>query len=93
MLDRLQQTLSIPADVLQGPAGLLIGDICYCPQIRTLQMQHMGLPYLKTLIAENRFQPKGAILEHTSTSTCILINFLFNAKYTDIEHIHIGLII
>ena len=93
MLERLQHTLSITADVLRGSAGLRISNICYCPQVRTLQMQCMGLPYLKTLIAENRFQPRGAKLEHASTSTCIMINFLSNAEYMEVEHVHIGLII
>ena len=93
VLERLQHTLSIPTDIPLGPAGLRFGDTCYYPQIRTLQMQHIGLTYLKTLIAKNRFQPRGATLEHASTSTCILINFLSNAKYTDVEHVHIELII
>ena len=56
-------------------------------------MQHIGLPYLKTLVTENRFQPRGATLEHASTSTCIMIDFVPNAEYTDIKHIHIGLVV
>ena len=93
MLERLQCTSSLPAEVLLGPAGLHIGDIRYCPQIRTLWMQCMGLPYLETLVAKNRFQTKGAVLEPASPTTCILINFLSHAEYTDVKHIHIGLVI
>ena len=56
-------------------------------------MQHMDLPYLETLISKDRFQPKGAILPHASPTTCILLNLLSNAEYTNVEHVHIGLVV
>ena len=93
VLERLQHTSSLPIKVLWGPAGPCISNICFCPQIRTLWMQCMDLPYLETLVTESRFQPNSAILEQVSPTTCILINFLSNADYTDIEHVHIGLIV
>ena len=56
-------------------------------------MQHMDLPYLETIVAEDCFQPKGTILNHASPTTSILLNFLSNAEYIDDKHVHIGLII
>ena len=93
ILERLQCTSSLPTDILQAPAGLHIGDIRFCSQIRTLCMQCMDLPYLKTLVTEDHFQPKGTKLDNAIPTTCILINFLSNAEYTDIKHMHVGLIV
>ena len=93
MLERLQYTSSLPIKVLLGPAGLRISNICFCPQIWTLWMQHVDLPYLETLVTESRFQPQGVVLKQVIPTTCILINFLSSTDYMDIEHIHIGLIV
>ena len=48
---------------------------------------------METVVTESRFQPKGAVLEQASPTTCILINLLSNVDYTDIEHVHIGLVV
>ena len=56
-------------------------------------MQHMDLPYLETLVTEDHFQPKGTNpAQHASPTTCILLNFLSNVEYTDIEHVYIGFV-
>ena len=84
MLERLQHTSSLSIEILQGPAGPNFGDMRFCPQIRTLHMQHMDLPYLETLVMEDCFQPKDTILKHASPITSILLNLLSNAEYTNI---------
>ena len=44
---------------------------------------------METLVVKSRFKPKREALEKVSPTTCILINFLSNVDYTDIEHVHI----
>ena len=93
ILEWLQCTSSLPTDILQGPAGPHIADIRFCPQIRMLHMQHVDLPYLETLVTKDRFQPQGAVLEHASSTICILLNFLSHWEYTSIHHVHIRLVV
>ena len=56
-------------------------------------MQWVSLIYLKSLVAENAFQPEGIKPDTYSHSMAILIIFLSNKEHQGIEHMHIGLVV
>ena len=88
----VEDTCQLPMEVEWGNVGLQVGDILYCPQIPMLQMQHVSLNTLLSYVSESRFCPKDASSMKASKETAILLLFISNASYTDIEYIHIGLV-
>ena len=85
-------TCQLPTEVEQGNVGLQVGDIRYCPQIPMLQMQCVSLNTLLCYVSESRFCPKDASATKASEETAILLLFISNASYTNIEYIHIRLV-
>ena len=57
-----------------------------------LQMQCVSLNTLLSYVSESRFCPKDASSMKASKETAILLLFISNASYTDIEYIHIRLV-
>ena len=86
-------TCQLPKEVERGNVGLQVGNIQYCLQIPTLQMQCVSLNTLLSYVSESRFCPKDASSTKASEETAILLLFVSNASYTDIEYIHIGLVV
>ena len=48
---------TIPPDTLRSQDGINLGDIHFCPMMRTLHMQHISLKGLCTLLSEGTFVP------------------------------------
>ena len=88
----IKDTCQLPMEVERGNVSLQVGDIRYCPQIPTLRMQRVSLNTLLSYVSESRFCPKDASSVKASKETAILLLFISNASYTDIEYIHIGLV-
>ena len=85
-------TCQLPTKVEQGNVSLQVGNIRYCPQIPTLQMQHVSLNTLLSYVSKSCFCPRDASSAKASEETAILLLFVSNASYTDIEYVHIGLV-
>ena len=86
------ETCQLPMEVEQGNVSLQVGNIRYCPQIPTLQMQRVSLNTLLSYVSKSHFCPKDASSMKASKETAILILFISNASYTNIEYVHIGLV-
>ena len=89
----VKDTCQLPTEVEQGNVGLQVGDIWYCQQIPTLRMQRVSLNTLLSYVSKSHFCPKEASSVKASKETAILLLFISNASYTDIEYIHIGLFV
>ena len=88
----VEDTCQLLMEVEWGNVGLQVGDIRYCPQIPTLWMQCVSLNTLLSYVSESCFCPKGASSMKASKETSILLLFVSSASYTNIEYIHIGLV-
>ena len=86
-------TCQLPTEVEQGNVSLQVGDIQYCPQIPMLRMEHVSLNTLLSYVSESHFCPKDASSMKASEETAILLLFVSNASYTNIEYVHIGLVV
>ena len=86
-------TCQLPMEVQWGNVGLQVGDIRFCPEIPTLWMQRVSLNTLLSYVGESRFCPKDASSTKASEETAVLLLFVSNVSYTDIEYVHIGLVI
>ena len=93
LLDHFQSSHSLLEEILTSQEGLRFGDICFALPWCTLNMQHVSLTHLKSLISDNCFQPEGMPSDAASSSTTILIIFLSDAKHTTIQHIHLCLVV
>ena len=89
----VEDTCQLPMEVEWGNVSLQVGDIRYCSQIPTLQMQHVSLNTLLSYVSESHFCPKDASSVNASKETAILLLFISNASYTDIEYVHIRLVV
>ena len=89
----VEDTCQLPTEVEWGNVGLQVGDIQYCLQIPMLQMQCASLNTLLSYVSESHFCPKDASSVKASKETAILLHFISNASYTDIEYIHIRLVV
>ena len=88
----IKDTCQLPMEVEWGNVGLQVGDIWYCPQIPMLWMQRVILSTLLSYVNESHFCPKDASSVKAGKETAILLLFISNASYTNIEYIHIGLV-
>ena len=88
----MEDTCQLPMEVEWGNVSLPVGITRYCLQIPTLQMQHVSLNTLLSYVSESRFCPKDASSMKVSKETAILLLFISNASYTNIEYVHIGLV-
>ena len=88
----VEDTCQLPMEVEWGNVGLQVGDIRYCPQIPMLWMQRVSLNTLLSYVSESRFCPKDASSAKASKETAILLLFISNTSYTDIEYVHTGLV-
>ena len=89
----LQSPHSLPSELLMGQEGLHFGDVYFAPLQHTLNMQHIPLTYLKSLVSEDSFQLEGMTMDVASNSAAILIVFLSNDQHEAVQHIHIWLIV
>ena len=85
-------TCQLPMEVERGNVGFQVGNIQCCPQIPMLQMQCVSLNTLLSYVSESHFCPKDASSTKASQETAILLLFISNASYTDIEYVHMGLV-
>ena len=91
--EHLQSLHSLPSDLLMGQEGLHFGDVHFASLQYTLNMQHIPLTYLKSLVSEDSFQPEGMTMDVASNSTAILIVFLPDDQHKAFQHIHNGLMV
>ena len=89
---QLEDTCQLPTEVERGNVSHQVGNIRYCLQIPTLRMQCVSLNTLLSYVSKSRFCPKDASSVKASKETAILLLLVSNASYTDIEYIHIGLV-
>ena len=89
----VKDTCQLPTEVEWGNVDLQVGDIRYCPQIPTLWMQRVSLNTLLFYVSESHFCPKDTSFVKANKETAILLLFISNASYTDIEYVHIGLVV
>ena len=89
----IKDTCQLPMEVEWGNVGLQVGNIWYCPQIPMLRMQRVSLNTLLSYVSESCFCPKDASSVKASKETAILLLFISNASYTNIEYVHIGLVV
>ena len=89
----VKDTCQLPTEVEWGNVGLQVGNIQCCPQIPKLRMQRVSLNTLLSYVSESHFCPKDASSTKANKETAILLLFISNASYTDIEYIHIGLVV
>ena len=90
---QVKDTCQLPMEVEWRNVSLQVGNIQYCLQIPMLQMQHVSLNTLLSYVSESRFCPKDASSMKASKGTAILLFFVSNTSYTDIEYIHIRLVV
>ena len=57
ILMMLKDRGTIPQNTLHSQDGINLGDICFCPIMCTLHMQHISLDGLCTLLSEGAFTP------------------------------------
>ena len=94
ILLKLASKGSIPRDTLHSQDGLNLGDICFCPIQRTVNMQCISLDYLWKLITEGTFMP--SVAEGTlklSGMTAILLVFQADDHHEQITDVYIGLVV
>ena len=91
--EHLQSPHSLSSELLMGQEGLHFGDVHFTLLQCTLNMQHVPLTYLKSLVSEDSFQLKGMTMDAVSNSTAILIVFLLDDQHEAVQHVHIGLIV
>ena len=92
VLKHVEDTCQLPMEVEWVNVSLQVGDIWYCLQIPMLWMQHVSLNTLLSYMSESHFCPKDASSTKASKETAILLLFISNASDTDIEYVHIGLV-
>ena len=73
--------------------ALCFRDIHFVLLQHTLNMQWVSLIYLKSLVADNAFQPEGIKPDTHSHTMAILIIFLSDKEHQSIEHVHISLVV
>ena len=93
LLECLQGPESLPHDTMTGYEALRFGDIHFTTPQYTLNLQQVSLTYLKSLVADNSFQPEGIKPDTYSGTTTILIVFLSEEDHEGTEHVHIGLVV
>ena len=93
LLDHLQSPYSLPGEMLTSQEGLRFRDICFVLPRCTLNMQHISLTYLKSLISDNCFQPEGTPSDAASGSMAILVVFLSDEQHTTIQHVRLHLVV
>ena len=86
----IEDTCQLPTEVEWGNVSLQVGDIRYCQQMPMLWMQRVSLNTLLSYVRESRFCPKDASSMKASKETAILLLFVSNASYSNIEYVHIG---
>ena len=90
----LKDVGSILQDTLQSQDGLNLGDICFCPLICTLCMQHLSLDGLCTLLAEGAFMPpQSERPPELSRMTAILLVFQADSRHEKITNVYVGLVV
>ena len=93
LLDCLQSPESLPRDMMTSHEALCFGGIHFMLPQCTLNMQWVFLVYLKSLVADNSFQPEGIKPNAYSNTTAILIVFLSDEEHQGREHVHISLVV
>ena len=85
---------TIPRSTLCCQDGINLGDICFCPILHTLRMQHISLEGLCTLLSEGAFAPlqSNTALE-LSRMTAILLVFQADSEHKRIINIYMGLVV
>ena len=89
----VEDTCQLPMEVERENVSLQVEDIQYCPQIPMLCMQHVSLNTLLSYVSESQFCPKDAFSVKASKEAAILLLFISNASYTNIEYVHIRLVV
>ena len=85
---------SIPRDTLQSQDRLNLGNIHFCPLIRTLRMQRLSLDGLCTLLAKGAFMPpQSERPPELSGMTTILLVFQVDSRHEKITNIYVGLMV
>ena len=79
---------------LRSQDGINLGDIHFCPILRTLHMQHISLDGLRTLLSEGTFvPPQSNMPPELSGTTAILLVFQVDREHERIINVYVGLVV
>ena len=85
---------TIPQDTLRSQDGINLGDIRFCPMLRTLRMQHISLNGLCTLLSRGAFAPlQSNMPPELSGTMAILLVFQVDNMHERIINIYVGLVV
>ena len=85
---------TIPRGTLHSQDGINLGDICFCPILCTLHMQHISLNGLHTLLLEGAFMPPQTNMPpELSKTMAILLVFQADSKHKRIINVYVGLVV
>ena len=85
---------TIPRSTLHSQDVINLGDICFCPILRTLCMQHISLKGLHTLLSEGTFTPlQSNTAPKLSRTTAILLVFQADSEHKQIINVYVGLVV
>ena len=74
--------------------GINLGDICFCPILCTLRMQHISLEGLCTLLSEGAFAPpQSNMAPELSRMMAILLVFQADSEHKRIINVYMGLVV
>ena len=83
-----------PQDTLCSQDGINLGDICFCPILHTLHMQHISLNSLCTLLSEGAFTPPQSNMpSELSGMMAILLVFQADSEHKRIINVYVGLVV
>ena len=85
---------TIPRSTLRCQDGINLGDICFCPILRTLRMQRISLDGLCTLLSEGTFvPPQSNTPPKLSRTMAILLVFQVDSEHKRIINVYVGLVV
>ena len=85
---------TIPQSTLHCQDGINLGDIRFCPILRTLHMQHISLKGLCTLLSEGALVPlQSNTAPELSRMMVILLVFQVDSEYKRIINVYVGLVV
>ena len=85
---------TIPRDTLRSQDGINLGDIHFCPMLRTLHMQCISLNSLCTLLSEGTFVPPQSNMPPKLSGTmAILLVFQVDSEHERIINVYVGLVV
>ena len=85
---------TIPQSTLCSQDGINLGDIHFCPILRTLRTQRISLEGVHTLLSEGAFAPlQSNPAPKLSRMMAILLVFQAEGEHKRIINVYVGLVV